>query len=1073
MPDAIKVSQEALREQQTAPIRRRWSSRQLRCATQALILSLAGFLAACGGGAGLVEEPLSSGLDAEGRAQKLSSPAASSSVQQASVTYSTVVLRAQGTVVNGVGAFVQLRYNGLVIAEAEITSLNNYVFRVPVTFNGGFLDLVFKNATPLNATPARHFRIGSVSVNGTTFFTTSPGVVIDLGHGLQAFDGISARPGASVLSEMGAMRFPLPSSSRIGPPTQGTADQLAAPPGPHVSASAGSDLNPGTRARPYRSLAALVGRTLLPGENIHLRCGDLWRETLALGVSELSDGTEIRSYGDDCATKGKPTIVGANLFNGGWTRNGNVWSRSLPAGTPQITRLSVGGTALRPAQWPNADAAPAVVAGSVVGQPARFILSTSAATALVGRDLSGATALLQTKPWLVERHQVAPRGLSGNIATLTAAPKHAAKGGDTYIFRDQAWMLDAPGEYFHDVAGQRLHFIPPATGAWTDINSTQVEGSIRDMAIDLRGRSRIAVSDIAVRGARADGFRLTDTPQARLSSIEARDNGASGVRLWQWEPLPESSPGPTVENSLVVGNGDHGIDATFVRKATIKGNQVRDTGLGVFTENTLAAISAGPGGRVEDNIVDGSAYIGIRFSSVGGSVVSRNTVSGYCRRLTDCGAIYTWTGRESPAEPQLANVEENKVTPVSSAVPINATSGYGIIAGIYVDDFSRNTIVRSNQLAGMPVGILVHNSSNIAIESNDVWLVTAVGVWATMDQLDADWARGNTFRNNRIVPVVQADTATGQLPKFTTAQAFWFWHSRDGEAALAASRNWFTENVVTQMQGPLASHAWLRGPNVDRYVSAAEWQNLNPQDRPPAQPVRFSPIITTLGPELVTDGNFNSGLRHWRTYQNPSSSGLSLQPFPTDPGCLSSGLCMGFSTGHPFDILLSTPFMLRSGVPHVYRWSAAMPASTGASVAPPFVGREASPWDFMSDNQGFVTYGPRQGSAGQTLDYEAFFVPKSSAVSRVNIQVETSRVQLRFGRISVREVTSYTSAKVPDWAVVANALGSTSRTFGCAELGWPATCTAIGLAGEAVPLPLTLPAGTMRPLFRADSPFRR
>jgi parallel beta-helix repeat protein len=966
-----------------------------------------------------------------------------------------------------------LRYNGLVIAEAEITSLNNYVFRVPVTFNGGFLDLVFKNATPLNATPARHFRIGSVSVNGTTFFTTSPGVVIDLGHGLQAFDGISVKPGASVLSEMGAMRFPLPSGSRIGPPTQGTADQLSARPGPHVSVSAGSDLNPGTRARPYRSLAALVGRTLLPGENIHLRCGDLWRETLALGVSEMSNGTEIRSYGDDCATRGKPTIVGADLFNGGWTRNGNVWSRSLPAGTPQITRLFIEGTAMRPAQWPNADAAPNVVASSVVGQPTRFVVDTAAVAALAGRNLSGATALLQTVHWEVERRQVAPSGLSGNQVTLTAAPKYPVKAGVAYLFRDLAWMLDAPGEYFHDVAGQRLHLIPPTTGTWSDINSAQVEGSVRDAAVDLRGRSRISVLDIATRGARSDGVRLTDMPQARLSSIDSRDNGSAGVRLMQWHPLAESSPGPTVENSFVAGNGEYGIDATFVRKATIKGNKVLDTGLGVFTGNSLAAISAGPGGRVEDNTVDGSAYIGIRFSSVGGSVVSRNKVSGYCRRLTDCGAIYTWTGREQPAEPQLATVEENKITAANALVQADVAVGNEVVAGIYLDDFTRNATVRKNTLSGMPMGIFVHNSSNIVIEDNDVWFVTTVGLWVSMDQLDADWSRGNTFRNNRIVPVVQGEVASSSLPKFTTAQAFWFWHFRDGEAALAASRNWFTGNVVTQMQGPLASHAWLRGPDLERHVNAVEWQSINPTDRPPLQPARFAPVVATLGPELVTDGNFSNGLRQWRTYQHPSGSGFSVQSLSADLSCIGLGMCVGFTAGHPFDLLASVPFMLRSGAPYLYRWSAAMPTSAGALVGPPFVGREASPWDPMADGRGFVSYGPRQGSPGQTLDYEAFFAAKSSSVSRVNIQVETPRVQARFGRVSVREVTAYSSAKVADWSVVADASGSTPRTFGCAELGWPATCSAIGLAGEAVPLPLTLPAGTMRPLFRADSPFRR
>ena len=43
----------------------------------------------------------------------------------------------------------------------------------------------------------------------------------------------------------------------------------------------------------------------------------------------------------------------------------------------------------------------------------------------------------------------------------------------------------------------------------------------------------------------------------------------------------------------------------------------------------------------------------------------------------------------------------------------------------------------------------------------------------------------------------------------------------------------------------------------------------------------------------------------------------------------------------------------------------------------------------------------------------------------------------------------------------------------CRDLGWPAGCQALAPDGQAVPLPVTVPAGGHRLLLRGDSPLRR
>ena len=51
----------------------------------------------------------------------------------------------------------------------------------------------------------------------------------------------------------------------------------------------------------------------------------------------------------------------------------------------------------------------------------------------------------------------------------------------------------------------------------------------------------------ALRGFRAGGGKvllLTNAPQAKVSRVDARDNGFAGLRLAQWDTLPATTPEP-------------------------------------------------------------------------------------------------------------------------------------------------------------------------------------------------------------------------------------------------------------------------------------------------------------------------------------------------------------------------------------------------------------------------------------------------------------------------------------------------------------------------------------------------
>lgn len=849
----------------------------------------------------------------------------------------------------------------------------------------------------------------------------------------------------------------------------------ASPPGFFVDAALGSDSNPGTIDRPWRTLAKAGAVALRRGEGLYLRCGRLWRERLTLGTSQLVDGSVIAGYGDECPQR-LAVVSGADDFSGGWTREDEVWSRRLPAHTPKITQLFVDGKPLQTAQWPDpapgssrmALLAAAKTAGATPKRNPELRMNEVAE--LAGMDLVGAMIQLRTQAWIIETRKIL--GVNGSTLQLDNATNWDLKAGQGYVLQDKRWMLNRPGEFFHDEAAQRLYVITPESGTQADLNMALVEGSVRDIAIAVGQRSGIVVRQLAALAARDTGLLVVDAPGAEVSGVDASANQLIGIQLKNTTRAGAVTTGGSIADSVLTGNGQYGIEAAEVNQPVILRNTISRTGIGAHRQaNVVASVAAGPGARVEDNVVAGSGYAGIMFSSLGGSMVAGNKVFDHCSRLADCAGIYSWTGRAKRKPGQTSTVHRNTVMGGEPQTEGMAPASSDVVAGIYIDDFSDGVTVVDNLIVNPSVGVFVHNASRVSVRNNRIWLARRAGLWASMDQTDGDFMTGNVFENNQFVPMVGVQVVNGSLPKFSVAQAVWFWHVTAGTAALAPARNAFRNNAYVQLQGPVASHAWVHGPGAPGLVDALQWQRLNPDEKAPQRPARFTPLLATLGAEQIIDSGLDAGLVHWPSWHNALSTGFSVKALSNRAGCV--GGCVEFTAGGAGDLLASQAFRLKAGAPYVYRWAAVMPATAGASLGAPYISRDGTPWDSMANAAGFETFTTRSASAGERLEYEAFFVAKASDPARVNVQLETPGVGVAVDTVSVREVLGYTSAATGDWVSVVSAPAGATRLIGCAELGWPAGCTVIGLDGKPVVLPLALPAGTERLLMRADSRFRR
>lgn len=973
---------------------------------------------------------------------------------------STVILRVRATLLDNVGARVELIVNGKAVASTEVrsTSYQNVTLTVPAVPAGSSVDVLYDNDGSSGGVD-RNLWIQSITVDGQTIASTDPTTVYDRGLGAAALDGVDTRPGQEGMFWNGAMRFRLAGPAPVAGSVTGS--------GFYIDQVAGSDTNTGLSASsPWRSISKLAAVRLSPGQGVYLRCGQTWRTSLVLNATQLADGATVAGYGSECATN-KATLSGADLFNGNWSKSGNVWTRSVSTTTPRIARLFVGRTSQLEARWPNATASTQglALAGAQVGSGRTALrLSAADANTLRGRDLVGATVQIRTMAWRIEAFTVTSFDSANGILNLNRSSEYPITQGAGFVLQGKSWMLDSAGEYFHDVAGGKLLVYPSDPVAQANLNTATVEGSVRDTVLHLSQRANLRVYDIAARLSRVDGIVLQDAPGAIVERVEASGNADSGIVA----TLDATKAGPTIRNSRVSDNWHYGIDARFSGRAVIADNTVLDTGTVTSTQWSDGAIVAGDGARITGNTVDGSAYHGIRFSGAGGSVIANNTVTNYCLRLSDCGGIYTWNGAKATGPTQTSTVENNLVLPAAANLEGAVGPGVDVVTGIFLDDFTSGATVRGNTVHGMPYGIGLRNGRFNLIENNRVWLPAKAALTVTMDQGDQDWLVGNTFRGNQFVPVKTAIDRAPALPDFTESYPIWFFNDLSGSASISSGSNVFAQNQVVRLDGSMDGvHAWIRSRTQDVRMSSASWASFNPADAPTATPLTFALYSLMLGSELVGDSGFDGGLANWTTYFARGMGG-SAQALGSSGGC--TGPCARLTVGQYGDYLASRPLSLRAGATYVYSYTAVLGGT--ATLPFPYIGRDGPPYDSMATGA-FSSQSPLSGVAGQTIRYEGFFTAKAADPARVYVQVKTPGVPVVFDNVSVRELNGYSFAKTADFAQVAHAPTGTPRVVSCSTLGWDAACTATTITGAPVTLPTTLPAGSAQLFLRSNSPWRR
>lgn len=804
-----------------------------------------------------------------------------------------------------------------------------------------------------------------------------------------------------------------------------------------VDANKGDDLGAGSKTSPWKTLGRLRRASLNSGDVVRLRCGSVWRETLLIEGRVWPSGVTLSSDGT-CATGAAPSIRGSDLVDSSWQADASQAGVTSVDRFGAVQGLIYKGQRMTPARMPNLGGVGQEYALADSQNSSRsFRLREKERRQVGDRDLIGAMAYVRVVPWQVERAKVKSYDAASGLVTLDKDLSSLIVTGAGYILEGKRWMLDAPGEWFHDDQAKRLYLMAPDRQR---PSSGDVEAVSRDHAVMVRAARQLRIVGLDMRQTAQVSLDVQNSSDLTFEGLDFSDPGEYAI-------VVDQSQGLTLRGSRVRGGGWSSVMTRQTSDALIEGNVILDSGLmGRASGSSAAIIANGERNVVSRNLVWRAANTGINFANKEGNRVVDNTVLQACLRMTDCGGIYTWTGHA----PSLATrkrvsrtmVKDNVVLGGGSNLEGTGGRGRNQSVGIYLDEMSGGVTVQNNLIAGTDNGIFLHNAQFNDIVGNTVRAVSHASMMASMTLPDVDVVRGNRMRGNSLV---------SRPPARGDDEVFAFkWLKRDDPASFfkGADANEVQENQVVKA-GSEGRTRWILGEGAStRVLSSDEWRKFAQNEKEqvlnlPPEPARK---FNARSLSLVPDGDFRDRPSGWVPYFNPAGVGGSATP-----GSCDGQPCLRLVTGHPSDALSSKSFRMEAQPgrnAHVLRFVVKAGPKGGTIRA--VVRRNGPPYDGFGLDQPPVRLQP-----GQVLRAELPFDAVSADPARIDFSAEPG-AELQLSQVSLtRSDEAATSQVTLGRGLLLFNAAVKDRSLTCGDLKL-SDCAAIDDQGRDVKWPVTL-----------------
>lgn len=837
----------------------------------------------------------------------------------------------------------------------------------------------------------------------------------------------------------------------------------------YVDGQAGDDSGPGTQARPWKSLQRVAAGTYGAGDAILLKCGQTFRESLDLNNTHApSAPLLIAGYGD-CTAGKRPVISGSDLLPAaGWSKASGGAAEPIMVHNlaSEPSRLFFNGKPLTKARHPNSQGIGREFSllradGS---NRHRFFLSATDTTALASRDLVGATVHVRVTAWDIETATVTGHNTATGLITLNRSLDHAIKDDAGYLFEGKSWMLDEPGEWWHDNTSGRVHVWGPNSEGSSAF--TRVEASVRPVGLRLRWLDDTTIAWLKTEHHSDTGFSLLETDGLRVSAVASEFDMEYGVRVLD-------SSNVDIEGAQVTAAGWVGISVREGSQVTVRNNLVTDTGLFSRADSTDGGIAVlSHNADVHENVVYRSGNVGIRFRNAAGNAVRDNIVVSFCLRLTDCGGIYTFTAAY-PTAPASAYtpagvVSGNVVIGAQSNTEGLGNEGKNMAAGIFLDELTAGAQVQGNFIADTEVGVHLHDAAYNVISGNNIRAVSHVAVRGVASRTDVDALKGNRIVGNSLGYFTSLSELPGGEPtgRDRTYAQLWY-HPSDPHALFQGAAPNVSELNQTVGVQSLQDVRWrLLRSGTEWVLDATGWQALAPQDSHSAPLVHRNYLFTTSGSSLITNGAFQQGTQSWEHYLNPMGSGGFFQAGAL-PECPTGQTCARWAPAVTGDNLTSAPFTLDTTPgQNLYLVQFNVTGGSGGAHSRATIRRRASPYE----NYGFGFTG-NSVAQGESVAVEQFFRATGTSDAVLDLRTQVGGQGL-YRNVSVHKVSS---VELPSPSSLMGHLynaRSTDATFTCAMLSL-STCDVVDGNGQVVRWPVTLSAGASLSVYARDGRWLR
>ena len=687
----------------------------------------------------------------------------------------------------------------------------------------------------------------------------------------------------------------------------------------YVSAS-GSDANNGTSiATPFQSIEKVnaIMSSLLPGDKVLFRCGDIFRGQL--NVSKSGTPTSKIVFGAYGIGE-KPTISGAKLINAAnWTNVGSgFWQASH---LDKITHLFREEQIQISARFPNSGYS-TINSTNGVQQGGANITST-ALTQPAG-FWTNATVHVRNQGDAITKSTIT--GFQANTISFPGTGYQIAPNYGFYIDNAEN-ALDANGEWFWNNMSKTLKIRSDVSP-----NLVQYEGSFLDSGIILSwGTTNVTIQDLKfcyqTKAAINVPYSSNITIQNNFFKNCFTAIDAGGYTNTE------------VLNLQIIRNVFNDILNTSIRtnpwvnQMTISGNEIKRNSLIPGYEDSCLvcgqAISlAGNGAIVSNNKIEDCGYAGINYVN-SNNIIEKNWIKNIGLSKNDCGAIQSW-GTYTTNN----TIKYNFCSQISGNIegmPANS----GIIAnGIYLDNYQSGNTIEYNTCFDSPnaSGIFLYSVRNNVVRFN------------------------TNYNNNTQISLAERNPTTSP----GNEQAAFYVLSTNNTVTnnigycLTESQKavtTYSDYIGTNNFGTFNSNLWFNpysgtiAQDMSKNYTLQGWKSTFNRDlQSSAHFLRKSPIesVVTTGNNLIANGTFDTNLNGWSAWQ--SHVALSVGP---NVNLGSSALTFTSNTGgaQVYGNLQSPDFAVENAANYLLRFKG---YSTGHHSTSIINAMAANPWSNIS-----------------------------------------------------------------------------------------------------------------------------